>query len=54
MLFVEVVGGWLWRNGSRVDSMSEVELDWFGKLVERVRDKMDSITDGGGSIVWCG
>jgi hypothetical protein len=53
MLFAEFMGGWLWHNG-RTDSMSEVKLDWFGKLVERARDKMESIADGGGSIAWCG
>jgi hypothetical protein len=24
--------GWLWRNG-KIDSMPEVVLDWFGRLV---------------------
>jgi hypothetical protein len=51
--FAEVVGGWLCCNG-RIDNMNEVKLDRFGKLVERVRDKMESIADGGGCIVWCG
>jgi hypothetical protein len=38
-----VAVGWLWCNGT-TDSMSEVELDLFDKLVvEKVRDKMESI-----------
>jgi hypothetical protein len=52
--FMEVAGGWLWRNG-RTDSMPEVELDLFGKLVvEKAKDKMESIADDGSSIAWCG
>jgi hypothetical protein len=55
MLFTELVGGmlsvefagvavgWLWCNGT-TDSMPEVELGLFDKLVvEKVRDKMESI-----------
>jgi hypothetical protein len=40
MLFTEVVdaaSGWLWRNG-KIDSMPEVVLDWFGRLVVKKGD----------------
>jgi hypothetical protein len=48
------VDGWLCHNG-KIDSMSEVVLDWFGKLVvKKVKDKMVSIAGGEGSIAWCG
>jgi hypothetical protein len=53
MLFAErakVVGGSFWRNG-RTDNKLKVELDWRGRLVEKVRGKMESIVDGGGSTV---
>jgi hypothetical protein len=44
----------LWRNG-KIGSMSEVVLDWFGRLVvEKAKDKTVSIASGVGSIVWCG
>jgi hypothetical protein len=48
------MGGWLWHS-DKIDSMSEVGLDWFGRLavVKREKDKMMSI-GGEGSIVWCG
>jgi hypothetical protein len=53
MEFVGVVVGWLWRNGM-TDSMPEVELGLFEKLVmEKVRDKMESVVDDEGSIAWC-
>jgi hypothetical protein len=44
MLSAEVTdaaGGWLWRS-DKIDSMLEVVLDWFGRLVvvKRVKDKM--------------
>jgi hypothetical protein len=53
MLSTEVVdaaGGWLWHSG-KIDSMPEVVLDWFGRLVvvKRAKDKMMS-TAGEGSI----
>jgi hypothetical protein len=36
------------------DSMPEVELGLFEKLVmEKVRDKMESVVDDEGSIAWC-
>jgi hypothetical protein len=48
------VVGWLWCNGM-TDSIPEVERGLFDKLVvEKVRDKMESIADDGGSIAWCG
>jgi hypothetical protein len=57
MLYVELVGAvdvWLWRNG-KIGSMSEVVLDWFGRLVvEKAKDKTVSIAGGEGSIAWCG
>jgi hypothetical protein len=33
--------GWLWHS-DKIDSMSEVVLDWFGRLVvvKRAKDKM--------------
>jgi hypothetical protein len=34
--------------------MSEVELDWFCKLVEKKKGKMDCIASDGGSNAWCG
>jgi hypothetical protein len=44
----------LWRNG-KIDSMPEVVLDWFGRLVvEKVKDSMESIVSGDGFIAWCG
>jgi hypothetical protein len=57
MLSVEVVdamGGWLWRS-DKIDSMPEVVLDWFGRVVvvKRAKDKVVS-TGGEGSIAWCG
>jgi hypothetical protein len=34
---------------------TEVELGLFGKLViEKAKDKMESIADDGDSIAWCG
>jgi hypothetical protein len=49
----EFVGGWLWRNGW-TDSMLEVELDWLDKIMlGKVKDKMESIADNGGSTTWC-
>jgi hypothetical protein len=57
MLFVElteVAVGWLWRNGM-TNSMPEVELGLFDKLVvEKARDKMESIAGDGGSNTQCG
>jgi hypothetical protein len=33
--------------------MSGVELDWFDKpAMEKVKDRMESIADDGGSIAW--
>jgi hypothetical protein len=32
MELVDIVDGWLWRNG-KIDSMPEVVLGWFGRLV---------------------
>jgi phage terminase large subunit-like protein len=29
---VDTVDGWLWHS-DKIDSMSEVVLDWFGRLV---------------------
>jgi hypothetical protein len=44
----------LWRNG-KIDSMPEVVPDWFGRLVvKKVKDMMESIAGGEGSITWCG
>jgi hypothetical protein len=35
--------------------MPEVELDWSDKpVMEKVKDRMESIADDGGSIAWCG
>jgi hypothetical protein len=57
MLYVKLTGavdGWLWHNG-KIDSMPEVVLDWFGRLVvKEAKDKMMSIAGGKGSIAWCG
>jgi hypothetical protein len=58
MLSAEVVdaaGGWLWGS-DKIDSMLEVVLDWFGRLVvvKGAKEKMVSIADGEGSIAWCG
>jgi hypothetical protein len=36
------------------DSMPEVEPDWFGKLVEKMKGKMDCIAGDGGSNALCG
>jgi hypothetical protein len=49
------VGSWLWHS-DKIDSMPEVVLDWFGKLVvvKRVKDKMVNTAGGDGSISWCG
>jgi hypothetical protein len=48
------VDGWLWRNG-KIDSMPEVVLDWFGRLVvEKAMYKMVSIAGDEGSITRCG
>jgi hypothetical protein len=56
MLYMDLVGtmdGWLWHNGM-IDSMSEVVLDWFGRIVvKKVKDKMVSIAGGEGPIAWC-
>jgi hypothetical protein len=57
MLSTEVAdaaGGWLWHS-DKIDSMPEVVLDWFGRLVlvKRAKDKMMS-TGGEGFIAWCG
>jgi hypothetical protein len=50
----DAVDGWLRHNG-KIDSMPEVVLDWFDRLVvKRAKDKMVSITSGEGSIAWCG
>jgi hypothetical protein len=51
---VDAADGWLWHSG-KIDSMSEVVLDWFGRVVvmKRAKDKMVS-TGGEGSIAWCG
>jgi hypothetical protein len=44
----------LWRNG-KIDSMSQVVLDWFGRLVvQKAKDRMESIVDGESSIALCG
>jgi hypothetical protein len=44
----------LWRNG-KIDSMPEVVPDWFGRhVVKKVKDRMESIVGGEGSIAWCG
>jgi hypothetical protein len=56
MLFAEVVdtaGGCLWHS-DKIDSMLEVVLDWFNRLVvvKIVKDKMVG-TSGEGSIAWC-
>jgi hypothetical protein len=57
MLFAEVadaMGGWLWCNG-KIDSMPEVVLDWFGRLVvKKVKDRMVTIAGDEGSVAWCG
>jgi hypothetical protein len=57
LLSVELTGivdGWLWHN-DKIDSMSEVVLDWFGRLVvKKVKDKMVSIAGGEGFVDWCG
>jgi hypothetical protein len=57
MLFAEVAdtaSGWLWHNG-KIDSMPEVVLDWFGRLVvKKAMYKMVSIAGDEGSISWCG
>jgi hypothetical protein len=51
---VDTMDGWFWHS-DKIDSMSEVVLDWFGRLVvvKRAKDKMVS-TSGEGSIAWCG
>jgi hypothetical protein len=50
----DAVDGWLRHNG-KIDSMPEVVLDWFDRLVvKRAKDKMVSIAGGEGSIAWCG
>jgi hypothetical protein len=42
------------HNG-RVDSMPEVLPDWSGKpVVKKVKDRMENIVGGEGSIAWCG
>jgi hypothetical protein len=52
--FAGVVVGWLWCNGM-TDSIPEEEHGLFDKLVvQKARDKMESIADDGGSIAWCG
>jgi hypothetical protein len=44
----------LWHNG-KTDSMSEMVLDLFGRLVvKRAKDRMESIVGGESSIAWCG
>jgi hypothetical protein len=44
----------LWHNG-KIDSMLEVVLDWFGRLVvKKEKDKIESIVGGEGFIAWCG
>jgi hypothetical protein len=54
MELVGTMNGWLWHNG-KIDSMPEVVLDWFGRLVvKKVKDKMVCITGGECSIAWCG
>jgi hypothetical protein len=57
LLSVELTGivdGWLWHN-DKIDSMSEVVLDWFGRLVvKKVKDKMVSTAGGEGFVDWCG
>jgi hypothetical protein len=56
MLFVElakVVDDWLWHSGT-IGNRPELELDYFYRLVVgNVKDKMESITGDGESIVWC-
>jgi hypothetical protein len=43
---VDIMDGWLWRNGM-IDSMLEVVLDWFSRLVvKKAKDKVVSITGG--------
>jgi hypothetical protein len=48
-----VVGDWLWHCG-RIGSMPEVGFWCFGRVVvEKMKDWMKSIADGGGPIAWC-
>jgi hypothetical protein len=52
--FVGVAGCCQWCNG-RIDNMPELELDWFDKpVMEKAKDRMESIVDDGDSIAWCG
>jgi hypothetical protein len=44
----------LWHIG-KIDTMSDAVPDWFGKLmVQKAKDRMESIAGGEGSIAWCG
>jgi hypothetical protein len=44
----------LWHNG-KIDSMTELVPDWFGRLVvTNVKDRMESIAGDEGFIAWCG
>jgi hypothetical protein len=53
MELADVVEGKLWRNG-KIDSMPDVVLHWFGRLVvKKAKDTMESIAGGEGSIAWC-
>jgi hypothetical protein len=50
----EATSGWLWHS-DKIDSMLEVVLDWFGRLVvKKEKDKIESIVGGEGFIAWCG
>jgi hypothetical protein len=54
MELVDVVDGWLWRNG-KINNMPEVVFGWFGRLVvKKAEDKMVSTIGGEGSIAWYG
>jgi hypothetical protein len=53
MELADVVEGKLWRNG-KIDSMPDMVLHWFGRLVvKKAKDTMESIAGGEGSIAWC-
>jgi hypothetical protein len=47
--------GWLLRRNGKIDSMPEVVLDWFGRLVvKKANDRMVSIASSEGSNAWYG
>jgi hypothetical protein len=56
MLFVElakILDDCLWHSGT-VDNMPEVGLGYFDKLVvERVKERIESIAGSEGPIAWC-